>query len=107
MDEHWQRVRRQPAPARHVVTTLRVLAALALASSFGLCLRADHATMAPLVWLMALAGAALLVALALAWRPRWLAPCVMWLPARARHDRRSTRTAAAGTAPRSVTQKCE
>jgi hypothetical protein len=57
---------------------LRVGGVVALCASLWLCLRADHVTMAPLVWVMAMAGAALIVALALAWRPRWLAPLVFW-----------------------------
>jgi len=34
--------------------------------------------MAALVWGMALAGSALIVAFTLTWRPRWLAPLVVW-----------------------------
>ena len=44
----------------------------ALLASLLLCLRADHASMAVLVWVMSLAAAALLVAFTLAWRPHWL-----------------------------------
>lgn len=60
--------------------TLRVMGVLALAASLLACLRADHAGMAALVWIMALAAAALAVAFTLAWRPRWLSPLVAWLP---------------------------
>ena len=35
--------------------------------------------MAALVWVMALAAAALVVAFTLSWRPRWLAPLVAWV----------------------------
>jgi hypothetical protein len=80
MDVHWRQVRRGGAPGRSIARTLRACAALALLASLLVCLRADHATMAPLVWVMALAAGALLVALLLAWRPRWLAPLVAWLP---------------------------
>ena len=45
---------------------------LALALSLGLCLQADHPSMAALVWLMLLAGAAAAIAAMLSWRPRWL-----------------------------------
>ncbi len=79
MNAHWQQVRRG-APTRRTATLLRVLGALALLASLLVCLRTDHATMAPLVWVMALAGAALLVAFVLAWRAQWLAPLVAWLP---------------------------
>lgn len=70
MDVHWAQAcgatRQAPAPL------LRVLGALALAGSLGLCLAVDHASMAALVWVMALAAAALVVAMALSWRPHWL-----------------------------------
>lgn len=62
--------------------TLRVLRTIGFAGtvvSLLLCLRADHATMAVLVWLMTLTGAALIVAFLLATRAgwlRWLAPWV-------------------------------
>ncbi|MFZ5507581.1 MAG: DUF3325 family protein [Pseudomonadota bacterium] len=80
MDVHWAQARgAQPAPTG-VPRVLRALGAAALAASLVLCLRADHASMAALVWVMALAAGALLVALALAWRPRWLAPLVAWVP---------------------------
>ncbi len=72
MQPHWEQVRgAQPLP-RSTAFVLRVLGAAALAASLALCFRVDHATMAPLVWVMALAGAALIVAFTLAWRPRWL-----------------------------------
>jgi hypothetical protein len=73
MDAHWVQVRGpQTVPA--AVCTLRVLGVAALMASLMLCLMADHPTMAVLVWVMALAGAALVVALMLSWRARWLAP---------------------------------
>ncbi|MGE0371445.1 MAG: DUF3325 family protein [Gammaproteobacteria bacterium] len=76
MQAHWQQVAGQRAlPARSAVT-LRVLGTAALVLSLALCLLADHASMAALVWIMALAAAALLVAFTLAWRPRTFAPLV-------------------------------
>ncbi|WAC71194.1 DUF3325 domain-containing protein [Roseateles sp. SL47] len=72
MDVHWEQAqgqRPQPAP---VVRLLRVLGSLALAASLGLCLTADHASMAVLVWFMLLAAAVLTVAMTLSWRPQWL-----------------------------------
>jgi hypothetical protein len=80
MDVHWRQVRSGSVPTRATSRALRASGALALLASLLVCLRADHATMAPLVWVMALAAGALLVALLLAWRPRWLAPLVVWLP---------------------------
>jgi hypothetical protein len=64
-------------------TLLRMGGTAALCASLLLCLRADHVTMAPLVWVMSMTGAALTVAFALAWRPRWLAPLVFWAGRRA------------------------
>jgi hypothetical protein len=55
---------------------LRTLGGLGLLSSLGLCLLADHASMAVLVWVMLLAGGALLIALTLAWKPEALR--VLW-----------------------------
>lgn len=70
MDVHWEQAggAAMQAPARR----LRVLGTLALAGSLWLCLAVDHASMAALVWVMALAAAALAVAMALSWRPHWL-----------------------------------
>lgn len=78
MDAHWKQVRGPQPPARRTVLTLRVFGALALALSLGLCLSADHASMASLVWVLALAAGALMVAFTLAWRPRMMAPLVAW-----------------------------
>lgn len=80
---HWQQVQGAAAPTRLQQLLLRLAGTGALAASAGLCLRADHPGMAALVWVMLLAAAALSVAFTLAWRARWLAPLVCWLPARA------------------------
>ena len=73
-DSHWAQVfgdeAAPPTPARQ--RGLRAAGAAALLLSLLACLAADHASMASLVWVMALAPAALAVALLLAWRPRWL-----------------------------------
>lgn len=87
MDVHWAQLRgAQPlrAATRRV---LRGVAVSALVASLIVCLRADHATMAVLVWVMALAAGALLVAFTLAWRPHWLAPLVAWAPPSDLEDR--------------------
>lgn len=82
MDAHWAQVRgAQSPPAPATQRKLRVLGAAALFGSLLLCLRADHASMAALVWIMALAAGALAVAFTLTWRPRLLAPLVAWVPA--------------------------
>jgi hypothetical protein len=79
MDVHWQQVRGSAAPAAGTARLLRIMGGLALAVSVVLCFVADHASMAPLVWVMALAGGALLIALILAWKPRVLLPLVAWV----------------------------
>ena len=79
MEVHWQQARGTHGhPGRGTVTGLRSLGAVALLASLLACLGADHASMAVLVWVMSLAAAALVVALTLAWRPRWLAWLVSW-----------------------------
>lgn len=79
MDVHWEQVSGAPAHPPRAQPLLRVLGAAALAVSLGLCLAADHVTMAPLVWIMGCAASAVGVAFTLAWRPRALAPAVAWL----------------------------
>ncbi len=78
MKGHWQQVRGDAVQHTGTVRVLRVLGATALVASLWLCLRADHASMAILVWVMALAGSALAVAFTLTWRPHWLAWLVIW-----------------------------
>jgi hypothetical protein len=58
--------------------TLRVLGGVGLTSSLVLWLLADHTTMEPLVWVMAVADPTLTVALELAWRLHLLAQLVVW-----------------------------
>ena len=67
------------APESSMSRVLRWLGIGGIVVALLLCLRADHATMAVLVWLMTLTGAALMVAFLLATRAgwlRWLAPWV-------------------------------
>ncbi|MBL8265026.1 DUF3325 domain-containing protein [Steroidobacter sp.] len=78
MEPHWRQVRGDVPIPRPTVIVLRVLGGVALFASLLLCLRVDHASMASLVWVMALAGAALIVAFTLAWRPRMWAWLVAW-----------------------------
>lgn len=79
MDAHWQQVRGEAAAGRGTVILLRALGAVALLLALALCLRADHPTMAVLVWVMGLAASALLITFVLSWRPRWLRPLVAWV----------------------------
>jgi Protein of unknown function (DUF3325) len=78
LDAHWQQVYGPDSPGLSTRRFLRVLGTIALAVSLILSFRADHASMAPLVWIMGLAAAALVIALLLAWWPRALR---MWMPA--------------------------
>ncbi len=71
MDVHWAQVR-SGTLSKGGLWRLRVLGALGLGVALALCLAVDHASMAVLVWVMTLGASALLVALALTWRPRWL-----------------------------------
>jgi hypothetical protein len=73
MDTHWAQVRGTPGPSAGAATRLRALAGAAIVASLALCLAADHASIAVLVWIMSLVLATLLVAFALSSRPRWLA----------------------------------
>jgi len=82
MEVHWRQASAAPLPSRPRRKLLQGLGVTALAGSLAACLAADHVSMAPLVWLMLLAAAALTVALGLSWRPRWLRPLVAWMPAR-------------------------
>lgn len=72
MESHWSQVRGAQGRSRAGAHRLRALGMLALAGSLAGCLAVDHASMAVLVWVMALAAGALAVALALSFRPRWL-----------------------------------
>lgn len=61
--------------------TLRWIGIAGLAVALGLCLIVDHASMAVLVWAMALTGASLLVAFTLTWHPQWLRVLAPWVQA--------------------------
>jgi hypothetical protein len=73
-DKHWQQVHGGQALGVSRRRRFRIAGVVALASSLAAGFAADHASMAPLVWLMSLAVTALGIAMALAWRPRWLKP---------------------------------
>jgi len=72
-DAHWKQLHGGRPLTRRTQWRLRLLGTAALLGSFALCLAADHVSMAVLVWVMALAPAAMLVAFTLSWRPAWLA----------------------------------
>lgn len=69
MEPHWGQVFGSRAQRPRTIRGLRVGGGLALALSLGLCLGADHPSMAALVWIMTLAAGALAVAFTLSWRP--------------------------------------
>ena len=73
MDVHWNQVCDVPRPRRTIVI-LRALGSASLLGSLVLCLMADTATMAVLVWMMLLAVGAAATAFVLGARPRTLAP---------------------------------
>lgn len=79
---HWAQVRGSAPLASGSARTLRALGTAALVASWLLCLRADHATIASLVWIMTMTASALIVAFTLAYRPRWLGWLVFWLERR-------------------------
>ncbi|WP_454827953.1 DUF3325 domain-containing protein [Pseudoxanthomonas wuyuanensis] len=67
------------APTAMTSRVLRWIGVAGLAVALGLCLIVDHASMAVLVWAMALTGASLLVAFTLTWHPRWLRAITPWM----------------------------
>jgi hypothetical protein len=66
-------------PSLQRARMLRWSGAAGLAAALVLCMRADHPSMAVLVWCMSLAGSALAIAFALAWRPHWLRVLAPWV----------------------------
>ena len=76
---HFQQALGAAALSPRATTALRALGSGALLASLLACLLADHPSMAGLVWLMLLTASALLIAFALAWRPRWLGWFASWL----------------------------
>jgi hypothetical protein len=76
---HWHQVRGSQSLSIATKLRLRVLGGVALFASLQLCLLADHPSMAALVWIMALAASAMLVAFTFTWRPQMFAPLVAWV----------------------------
>lgn len=69
METHWQQLKGPGATLpRRAAFALRACGAALLAAALALCLRADHPSMAVLVWVMSLGASTLVVAFALAWR---------------------------------------
>lgn len=82
MDVHWEQVRGSGRPPQGRRTPLRLAAGAAFLISLLLCNLSDHATIAALVWVMALTAGALMIAFILTWRPVLLRP-LSWLGSRA------------------------
>lgn len=72
LSAHWRQVYNTPL-GKLPTLGLRGAGSAALLVSALCCFAADHPSMAVLVWVMLLAGAALTVAMVLTWRPAWLA----------------------------------
>ena len=83
LDAHWRQLR-SGSPSLGLVRQLRLLGWVSMAVSLFLCLAADHASMASLVWVMMVAASALIVAFTLTWRPHLLAPLIAWTSSSAR-----------------------
>ncbi|MGB3621674.1 DUF3325 domain-containing protein [Ketobacter sp. MCCC 1A13808] len=77
---HWQQLRGKQPLTPQSMTALRVSGTVGILTSLILCFRADHPTMAVLVWIMGLTCAALLVTFLLSWQPSWLRPLLFWIP---------------------------
>jgi Protein of unknown function (DUF3325) len=90
MESHWQQVRGATLPTAGTVRALRLLGSGALFVSLLLCMRADHASMAALVWVMTLAVAAMTIAFVLSWRPVLLTPLVAWAASGSGQERRAS-----------------
>ena len=74
-------------PSPTATRILRALGGLGLAVALALCLMADHVSMAVLVWVMTLAGSALLITFTLTWRASWLQVLAPWVRIRSMKSR--------------------
>ena len=69
MNKHWRQVFNTDGPSERIKTVLRLLACLGLLVSFYICLLANHASIAALVWIMLLTGASIVIGMLLTWKP--------------------------------------
>ena len=74
LETHWRQVSLLNPPGGRRKTLLRTLGYANLGLSLVFCLRADHPSMAALVWVMFLAGAAFAIGMLLALSPWLLRP---------------------------------
>lgn len=78
MNVHWEQVRGPEPLRRSTVRALRWMGIAGLVTALVLCMAVDHTSMASLVLFMELAGAALVIAFTLSWRPRVLGVLIAW-----------------------------
>lgn len=77
LEVHWRQILgRKAVLTAAKANGLRLAGWTSLLLSAVLCFSADRPSMASLVWVMLLAGAAAAIALLLAWRAHWLRPLV-------------------------------
>ncbi|MCR6651372.1 MAG: DUF3325 domain-containing protein [Cellvibrionaceae bacterium] len=69
LEAHWRQVFTTSPPKETGKKLLRTLGYVSQGLSLTFCLGADHPSMAALVWVMFLAGAAFAIGLLLAWSP--------------------------------------
>jgi hypothetical protein len=86
MDVHWNQVYAGAVRSGRAATVSRCLGSGALTTSLVLCLLADTATMAVLVWMMLLGLSAAVITFLLSWRPSALAPLAAWSAGAPRRD---------------------
>ncbi len=79
LEVHWRQIfGRKAVLTASVANWLRLAGWTGLLLSAICCFIADRPSMAVLVWVMLLAGAATTIALLLAWRAHWLRGLVFW-----------------------------
>lgn len=77
LESHWRQLR-STALSERLARQLRLLGWAGMAVSLLLCLAADHATMASLVWVMTVAASTLIISFTLTWRPGLLSLLIAW-----------------------------
>lgn len=79
LEVHWRQIfGRKALLSAAKANGLRLVGWSSLLLSAVFCFIADRPSMAVLLWVMLLAGAAASIALLLAWRAHWLRPLAFW-----------------------------